>query len=574
MYEQTFDMSQLSWYWYPVHGIREDSVPIYVIDVNTELSVVQNEGFSLTNLRVDNIIVPIWVIYNGGLTYTKWTPDVSVMDEAGIVQDDHLITAYTENTVNNLSVGGYFKDSTTTQQLDCEKFKFSNYGLYQRWNFLKAFVFKTTDNKFFTAYQSSGGTGYDLTGLESNITFPSDVKGSMVYTGALSAYGLNAFKDVNASNIKDVTNIVTIITGGLIPIDPSNPYNGGDQPDNPGDGEFDYAGGGIDIPDLPTISVCDSGFVTLYAPTSTQLNSLASFLWSDAFSLDTFKKLFNNPMDCILGLSIIPVNVPTGTAQEITVGNIVSTVSCNVVTQQFVTVDCGTLKISPTKFSGSYLDYSPYVKCYIYLPFIGIQQINIDDVMNSTVHVVYHVDLLTGAMCCYIEAQNRKTGGVSQDDTVLYTFMGQCAESVPLSSTSFSNTIGSILNAAASIGGVVATAATGGAAAPVAAGMLAGATTATANAATSLKPNIQHSGSMGGSSGMMAIKRPFMIFDAPHTAIPDKQYKYTGYPSNKIVKLSSLSGFNVIQSINLSVDGANQTELNEIKSYLESGVII
>lgn len=393
-------------------------------------------------------------------------------------------------------------------------------------------------------------------------------------------YGHVGIESISPDNIEAISGFhepltsITTMLNGAVEYDPNNPYAGGDVPDDPGDGEFDYTGGGIDIPDLPTISVCDSGFVTLYAPTSTQLNSLASFLWSDAFSLDTFKKLFNNPMDCILGLSIIPVNVPTGTAQEITVGNIVSTVSCNVVTQQFVTVDCGTLKISPTKFSGSYLDYSPYVKCYIYLPFIGIQQINIDDVMNSTVHVVYHVDLLTGAMCCYIEAQNRTTGGVSQDDTVLYTFMGQCAESVPLSSTSFSNTIGSILNAAASIGGVVATAATGGAAAPVAAGMLAGATTATANAATSLKPNIQHSGSMGGSSGMMAIKRPFMIFDAPHTAIPSKQYKYTGYPSNKIVKLSSLSGFNVIQAINLSVDGANQTELNEIKSHLESGVII
>lgn len=317
----------------------------------------------------------------------------------------------------------------------------------------------------------------------------------------------------------------------------------------------------------------DSGFVSLFAPTSTQLQNLADFMWSDAFSLDSFKKLFNNPMDCILGLSIIPVNVPTSGAKEITVGNVVSTVSCDVVSSQFISVDCGTLTISPTKFTGGYLDYSPYTKAYIYLPFIGVQQLNIDDIMNSTLHVVYHVDLLTGALVCFVQATNRTTGGISQPDAVLYTYMGQCAESVPLSSTDFSNTMGSILSTAGAAAGLVATVATGGAAAPVAAAAT-GLAASTANTALNMKPNISHSGSMGGSAGMMNIKYPFMIFDCPHTAIPTKQYEYTGFPSNKIVKLSSLSGFATIQAINLSVAGATDQECDEIKSILQGGVIL
>ena len=302
----------------------------------------------------------------------------------------------------------------------------------------------------------------------------------------------------------------------------------------------------------------------MFAPTESQLKALADYLWSDAFSLDNFKKMINNPMDCILGLTIIPVNVPHGSAREITVGNIVTTVSCDICPTQYVKVDCGTFTFDRHDMTNSYLDYSPYSKCYLYLPFIGVQEINIDDFMQSTMHVVYHVDILTGAMFCY----------VMRDNSVMYTYMGQCAENVPLSSSSYSNTIGSIMSAAASIVGVASVAATGGASAPVASGLLAGASTSTANAVTSLKPSVAHSGSIGGGAGIMGVNYPYLIFNTPHVSIPSKQRHYTGYPSNQIVKLSALSGFNVIQAINLSVSGANDSEMNEIENILKGGVIL
>lgn len=348
--------------------------------------------------------------------------------------------------------------------------------------------------------------------------------------------------------------------------DPDNPYDGGDDKgdndNNPGD--YDHTSDPVPEPDLPSVSVTDSGLVTLFAPTESQLKALADYLWSDAFSLDNFKKMLNNPMDCILGLTIIPVNVPHGSAREITVGNIVTTVSCDICPTQYVKVDCGTFTFNRHDMTNSYLDYSPYSKCYLYLPFIGVQEINIDDFMQSTMHVVYHVDILTGAMFCY----------VMRDNNVMYTYMGQCAENVPLSSSSYSNTIGSILSAAASIVGVASVAATGGASAPVAAGLLAGATTSTANAISGLKPSVAHSGSIGGGAGIMGVNYPYLIFNTPHVSIPSQQRHYTGYPSNQIVKLSALSGFNVIQAINLSVSGANDSEMNEIENILKGGVIL
>lgn len=348
--------------------------------------------------------------------------------------------------------------------------------------------------------------------------------------------------------------------------DPDDPYDGGDDKgdDDNNPGNYDHTSDVIREPDLPSVSVTDSGLVTLFAPTESQLKALADYLWSDAFSLDNFKKMLNNPMDCILGLTIIPVNVPHGMAREITVGNIVTTVSCNICPTQYVRVDCGTFTFDRHDMTNSYLDYSPYSKCYLYLPFIGVQEINIDDFMQSTMHIVYHVDILTGAMFCY----------VMRDGSVMYTYMGQCAENVPLSSSSYSNTIGSIMSAAASIIGVASVAATGGATAPVAAGLLGSATTSTANAVTSLKPSVAHSGSIGGGAGIMGVNYPYLIFNTPHISIPSQQRHYTGYPSNQIVKLSALKGFNVIQAINLSVSGANDSEMNEIENILKGGVIL
>ena len=220
--------------------------------------------------------------------------------------------------------------------------------------------------------------------------------------------------------------------------DPDNPYDGGDDKgdDDNTSGDYDHTSDPVPEPDLPSVSVTDSGLVTLFAPTESQLKSLANYLWSDAFSLDNFKKMLNNPMDCILGLTIVPVNVPRGSAREITVGNIVTTVSCDICPTQYVKVDCGTFTFDRHSMTNSYLDYAPYSKCYLYLPFIGVQEINIDDFMQSTMHVVYHVDILTGAMFCYVMRGN----------SVMYTYMGQCAENVPLSSSSYSNTIGSIMS--------------------------------------------------------------------------------------------------------------------------------
>ena len=334
---------------------------------------------------------------------------------------------------------------------------------------------------------------------------------------------------------------------------PDDPYGGGGESEpGGGTGSFDGTGDDISIPGLPTLSAVDAGFITLFNPTLGQMNELASYMWSDLFDVNGWKKIFADPMEAILGLSIVPVAVPNGVAKEVKVGNISTGVSMNIASSQYVEVDCGTLNVN--EYWGAYLDYDPYTKAEIYLPYIGIHPVSTDDIMNKPVHIVYHVDILSGSCCAYV-----KCGG-----SVLYSFIGQCASSIPITGDNWTNVINGAISIAGSIGSMVAT---GGPSAPMAIGQIA------STAVNTMKPTVEKSGAMSGTGGMLGVQTPYLILTRPRQALPRDQNKFIGYPSFITVRLGDLSGYTEIDSIHLENVPATEPELSEIESLLKSGVI-
>ena len=320
-----------------------------------------------------------------------------------------------------------------------------------------------------------------------------------------------------------------------------------------GTGTFSETGDTVGIPGLPTLSAVDTGFITLFNPSAAQVKALANYMWSSSFDLATFKNIVANPIDCILGLSIVPVNPPNAGSKAVTVGNIPTDVTLPYLSSQYVEVDCGTLNVQ--EFWGSYLDYSPYTKMSLYLPYIGIIPLDIDDVMNASIAIKYHVDVLSGACVAYVLCNG----------TQLYTYVGQCSSNVPITSNDFTNTVNGILGIAGSIGKL---AADGGASAPTEAAGIA------ANAINALKPNIQKSGAMSGTGGLMGVQTPYLICQRPRQSVPRYQNEFTGYPSNITAQLSTLTGYTEVESIHLDGLSATQEEQQEIMDLLTSGVII
>lgn len=348
----------------------------------------------------------------------------------------------------------------------------------------------------------------------------------------------------------------TEIFSGSKPFKPTtDPYAAGDITDKDGgNGDFDATSDPVDIPPLPTISATDTGFLTLFNPSLSNIRDLAAYMWANPlFDVNAYKKILANPMDAILGLSIVPCAIPATSSKNVTVGNIPTGVSMPVCDSQYLSIDCGSINVN--EYWGAYLDYSPYTKAELYLPYCGIHPIDVDDVMGKTVKVVYHVDILTGACVAYVKC----------GDSVLYSYIGQCASSIPVSGSDWTNMINGIINASTAIGSM---AATGGLTAPMAASTIA------TTAVNTIKPSIERSGSLSGTGGIMGNQIPYLILTRPRQALPELQNQFSGYPSFISSYLGDLVGYTEVDSIHLEGIPATGAELNEIESILKGGVIL
>lgn len=312
--------------------------------------------------------------------------------------------------------------------------------------------------------------------------------------------------------------------------------------------------GGGSTPPYVTPTGSANALYSVYNPSQAELNSFGSWLWSSNF-VDQLLKLFNDPMQAIIGLHKVFAAPPISGTGTIKVGYLDSGVSSNLVGGQYVTVNCGS--VSVPEFFGNVFDYDPFTQVYLYLPFIGIERLDVGDVMRSTITVVYHVDVITGACLAEVEVIRDSAGGV------LYTYSGNCAVQYPVSSGSYMGIVASLASIA---GGVVGTIATGGALAPVAMGAVSG----ILNAHT----RVEHSGGFSGNSGAMGIKKPYLIITRPQTALAEDFNEYEGKPANKTVTLSDCSGFTQCKVCHIENVPATREELAEIESLLLSGIII
>jgi len=309
-----------------------------------------------------------------------------------------------------------------------------------------------------------------------------------------------------------------------------------------------------DTPQTPIPTGTANALYAIYNPSQAELNSLGAWLWSPDF-VDQLLKLFNDPMQAIIGLHKVFATPSIGGRQNIKVGYLDSGVASNVVNSQYVTVDCGT--VSLPEYFGNVFDYAPYTDVSIYLPFIGIQKLDVADIMRSTIGVVYHVDVLTGACLAEINVTRDASGGV------LYTFSGNCAVQYPLSSGSYMGIISTVASVATSAIGGFATGGIGGAA--LGAGMA---------AIHGSGARISHSGSLSGNSGAMGGKIPYLIISRPQTTLASTFPNQQGYPTNYSATLGEYTGFVQCSAMHVESTCATQAEISEIQSLLRDGVMV
>lgn len=333
------------------------------------------------------------------------------------------------------------------------------------------------------------------------------------------------------------------ITEGSIPstpdnIDPINPILPSEDSPN------------IIVPDINT----DTGLGAVYVPTIEQLNNFSQWLWSPNF-IDQIKKLFSDPMQGIIGLHQIYFTPEHNGTDTIHCGYLDSGVSSDYTKKRYIKINCGSVNVKET--FGNIFDYEPLTTIECYLPFIGIVPLKVGDVMRSTLSIEYVCDVLTGACLCNIY--------VLRDDikALLYTYGGNCAVNYPLSSGSYMGIVSSLVGVTMSVAtGIIS----GGTSIPLSIG---GGAMSLLNA----KTNVKTSGGYSGNTGAMGVKKPYLIIKNTLTSMPDNYNKYIGNAYNDIKNISECVGYSVIENVQL-IGEMTDTEKEEIKNYLESGVII
>ena len=343
---------------------------------------------------------------------------------------------------------------------------------------------------------------------------------------------------------------------GATPKKPEDDTNDPKPTDPDPDPDYDPNPDPIPWPDLPTGGdAISTGFIRVYAPTSGQLQTLAGKLWDDGVNEfhDIITKIQNDPMEAIISLHSVPYNV-VGTNRECVIGNYSSGVTMPAVTQQWYTINLGSLYLAENWASA--LDYAPYNQIDIFLPYIGVRSMQVDDVVGKTISVKYNTDVLSGATVASIMC----------GDSVLYSYNTVLSNEMPITQSSYGPMYSNILNG---IGNVLS--GYGAAGAP---GAGASAVGSAINVAMSKQHSISRGGSIGGTYGCMSHFYPYLIIHRPIQSLASGFKHFKGYPSNITTQLSAISGYTEIESIHLDGIKCTQAERDEIRALLYNGVIL
>ena len=176
-----------------------------------------------------------------------------------------------------------------------------------------------------------------------------------------------------------------------------------------------------------------------YVINANALQGLSSELWTvvgnlitdpddiknlDNLSLDAF--LTNNPIDAIVSVKKYPLSsVPHAESLEnIYLGKYQSGAAGYALAMQQARYNFEGIPIFP-KFGNCFLDYAPYTKMQLYIPFCGTIEIDSADFMGRTLSVEMVMDFITGTVTAYVLA----------NQLVVTSITGNCAIDIPITGT-------------------------------------------------------------------------------------------------------------------------------------------
>ena len=228
----------------------------------------------------------------------------------------------------------------------------------------------------------------------------------------------------------------------------------------------------------------------------------------------------------------------------------------------------GTYRI-PRKYN-NFLDFSPYTKLEIYLPFVGIVALDTNLVMGKEIRIFLSMDFDTGIGTYWIIKHEDNQGEYEGD--LIQSFNAQMGFDIPLGASNANENAKSMLaSGIAFVGGLITSIVTEN---PLP--VMMGGVGLAKNSISALQERVSK-GCTG--SGKSALVTPSNIYIVRTCIIPScDQSSYAsikGLPLNQYRKLGDLSGMTIVDDEHLENFGsATKQEIDEIKSLLKEGVIL
>lgn len=327
----------------------------------------------------------------------------------------------------------------------------------------------------------------------------------------------------------------------------------GDNAVNYGNGTGEDTTEYIDFPSLPSDNpATKSGLYRIVKIDTANLNTLSSFLWSTS-PLDTLIKVFSKPWDCIISLMTLPYAVTAdNSASELKILDYSTgaNVYKNVSTQESILF--GTCDI--TESFGNFLDYTN-TTVSIYLPFIGWNPLDVQDVMDATLTLVYNIDNQTGQCIVLLKC----TKNNMDVDSVTYEWSGNIATQLPLTGNDASQYLLGLMQSVTSF----ATTNFGS-----------GVSINNVASATFNKNKIITSGRLDSNTGNLSIMYPYIKIERPIWSRPNNYLDMVGQPYNAENTLGSLSGYVEVEEVKSELNGVPEKSRDRIIELLKEGVYI
>ena len=328
-------------------------------------------------------------------------------------------------------------------------------------------------------------------------------------------------------------------------------FNNHDLKDSPDNNNY------TDKIDLINPSLTSIGcFATYWAMSQTEVNKLADDLFNDTF-IDTISNSITfyggNPIDAIMSLRLYPFNISdlgiNTSAAKVKLFGKETTASGNILSTNYSgIIDFGTCTLAERY--GNFLDYSPYTRAQLYIPYCKTVDIDISICIKKTISVKVIVDVTTGECCAVVYADNipiaYSNGKIGIDIPLTGSSTAGIGSSIISAIPNFYNQTSAALSSALSI----------------------------TNGLLSSENKIIKQGNSSVATGLWQPKNCYFLIKRSQPVVPTNYGHTIGYLTNTKKQIGSCTGYTICS--NVDVDGlyCTENEKEMLKGIMESGFYI